>query len=342
MNNTVSVIGAGSWGTAIADLLAKKGLLVKLWIREEELLDKIKITKENYMYLPEVVLADNIIFSGDLEYCCQGSHIVVIAVPSHFVRGIAKTIKPFLKKEQIIVNLAKGIENDTLLRMSQIIEECIPDNPVGVLSGPSHAEEVAKGVPTALVASSIHKVTAEKIQDTFMCSRLRVYTNPDIIGVELGGALKNVIALCAGILEGLGFGDNTKAALMTRGITEMSRLGEAMGAKKNTFSGLSGIGDLIVTCSSMHSRNRRAGMDIGHGKTLEEVLAGTNMVVEGVKATKSAYQLAGKLNIEMPITNELYGVLYEKKDVSQSVNNLMIRTKKHEMEEVADNSITSW
>lgn len=338
----VSVIGSGSWGTANAISLATKNLDVKLWVRNKELLDIISQKRENTTYLPGVLLPDKIEASNDLEFCCKESEIVVLGTPSHAIRETVQNIKKYINKEQIIVSLAKGIENDTLCRMSQIIEEYLPENPIAVLSGPSHAEEVSRNVPTAIVVSSKYKRVAEFIQDTFMTPRIRVYTNPDMVGVELGGALKNVIALGAGISDGLGFGDNTKAALMTRGIVEIARLGVAMGARQNTFNGLAGIGDLIVTCTSMHSRNRRAGIAIGQGKTLDEVLSSTKMVVEGVRTTKSAYELSRKINIEMPITEEINGVLFEGFDVKKSVINLMTRSKTHEMEDLPEIEAIGW
>ncbi len=332
----LAIIGAGSWGTAIAVLLAKKGCNVSQWVRRQELCLQMRETKENITYLPSIVLPNNIDVSSDLEYCCKGKEVIVIATPSHAVRETVQKMKPYVSKEQIIVNLAKGIENDTLMRMSQIIEELLPENPVAVLSGPCHAEEVARDIPTAIVSSAKERWVAERIQDIFMTPKFRVYTNPDIVGVELGGALKNIIALGAGVIDGLGFGDNTKAALMTRGIVEISRLGESLGANSMTFAGLSGIGDLIVTCTSMHSRNRRAGIAIGEGKSLEEVLGGTNMVVEGVRTTKAAYDLACKMGVEMPITEEIYNLLYKKEDVKNSVINLMMRAKTHEAEDIAE------
>lgn len=338
----VSVIGSGSWGTANAISLAGKGLDVSLWVRNKELLDVMRDKKENTTYLPGVALPDNIEVNNDLEYSCLKSDVIVLGTPSHAIRETVQNIKKYVTKEQIIVSLAKGIENDTLLRMSQIIEEYLPKNPIVVLSGPSHAEEVSRNVPTTVVVSSKYKKIAEFIQDTFMTPRLRVYTNPDIVGVEIGGALKNVIALGAGISDGLGFGDNTKAALMSRGIVEIARLGVAMGARQSTFNGLAGIGDLIVTCTSMHSRNRRAGIDIGQGKTLDEVLGSTKMVVEGVRTTKSAYELSKKIGIEMPITRETYGVLFEGYDVKKSVINLMTRSKTHEMEDLPEIEAIDW
>lgn len=342
MDNHISIIGAGSWGTAVSVLLAGKGMNVKLWARDKELVEKVKNTRENSDYLPGTVLTGNILISSDIEYCCSESNIVIIASPSHAMRDICGQIREFISKEQVIVSLAKGIENVTLLRMSEIIKELMPENEVAVVSGPSHAEEVARGIPTAVVASSRKRAVAEYIQDTFMTPLFRVYTNPDIVGVELGGALKNIIALGAGIIDGLELGDNTKAAVMTRGIVEMARLGESMGASKNTFKGLSGIGDLIVTCTSMHSRNRRAGIAIGQGKSVEEVLGGTKMVVEGVRTTKSAHQLAHRQKVEMPITQEIYNLLFDKTDIRDSVMNLTMRSKTHEMEDLEELKEFDW
>jgi glycerol-3-phosphate dehydrogenase (NAD(P)+) len=247
-----------------------------------------------------------------------------------------------INKNRIIVNVAKGIENNSKKRISEIVKEYFPDNDFVVLSGPSHAEEVALDIPTTVVSASRNKEVAEYIQDVFSCSTFRVYTNPDVVGVELGGALKNIIALGAGISDGLGYGDNTKAALMTRGIYEMSKLGVALGADPDTFSGLSGIGDLIVTCTSMHSRNRRAGILIGQGLSMEKAAEEIGMVVEGIKTTKSTFELAGDIGVEMPITKELYNVLYKGADVRESVGKLMGRSMKHEMEIVAKNKKTSW
>ncbi|MCK9217249.1 MAG: NAD(P)H-dependent glycerol-3-phosphate dehydrogenase [Firmicutes bacterium] len=338
----IAVIGAGSWGTANAISLGKKGIEVKLWIRNPELLNIIKSTRENTNYLPGVTLPSNIEVSNDIEYCCKDVSIVVLGTPSHAIRDTVFVIKDFISKDQVIVNLAKGIENDTLYRMSEIIANYLPNNPIAVLSGPNHAEEVARDVPSATVVSSVNKKIAQYVQDAFMTSRFRVYTNPDIIGVELGGSIKNVIALGAGICDGLGFGDNTKAALMTRGIVEISRLGVALGAKQCTFSGLSGIGDLIVTCTSMHSRNYRAGKAIGEGKSLNNILKSTNMVVEGFRTTKSVYELAERTGIEMPITKEIHKVLFGDTDVKDSVLNLMLRNKTHEMEDLPEIESVGW
>lgn len=342
MDNLVSIVGAGSWGTAIAVLLARKGMDVKLWARDKELVETIINTRENTDFLPGTILPDNIQVSTDMEFCCSDSETAIIAVPSHAMRDICGNMKSFIRKEQVIVSLTKGIENDTLLRMSQIIKEFMPENEVAVVSGPSHAEEVANDIPTAVVASSEKRAVAEYVQDLFITNLFRVYTNPDIIGVELGGALKNIIALGAGIIDGLGLGDNTKAAVMTRGIVEIARLGESLGARRNTFAGLSGIGDLIVTCTSMHSRNRRAGIAIGQGKSVEEVLGSTKMVVEGIRTTKSAYQLAQRQKVEMPITQEIYNLIFNKADIRNSVMNLTTRTRTHEMEDIAELKGFDW
>lgn len=331
----IGVLGGGSWGTALSILLANKGESVDLYVRNEEQFQEMLNLRKNSKYLPNATLPKNLNIVNDLENTILGKNIILLSVPTHGVRGILNSIKGYVKKEQVIVNVAKGIENDTLLRVSEIVKEFLPDNKFVCLSGPSHAEEVALDIPTTVVSSSDDISTAEYIQDVFMTSNFRVYTNPDLIGVELGGALKNIIALGAGISDGIGYGDNTKAALMTRGISEMARLGKEMGASLDTFWGLSGIGDLIVTCTSMHSRNRRAGILIGEGKTTDEAIKEVGMVVEGIKTTKSAYELSKKHNIDLPITKELYKLLYENSDVKESVPNLMGRDKKHEMENLS-------
>ncbi|MCX7884099.1 MAG: NAD(P)H-dependent glycerol-3-phosphate dehydrogenase [Caloramator sp.] len=331
----ISILGAGSWGSAIAVLLSKKGYDISMWDRNRELLNEINHSRENIRYLPGVLIPAGINTADNLLECICGSEIIVMAVPSHGIREVCTKLKGMVKKEQIFVSLAKGIENNSLKRMSEVIEEYFPENRIGVLSGPSHAEEVSRDIPTTVVASSADKHTAEYIQDIFITPKFRVYTNPDIIGVEIGGAVKNIIALAAGISDGLGYGDNTKAALMTRGIAEIARLGVALGAQPLTFAGLSGIGDLIVTCTSMHSRNRRAGILIGQGKTVKEAIEEVKMVVEGINTTKSTYELSNKVGVEMPITKELYNVLFENKNPKYAVSELMIRDKKHEIEEVA-------
>ncbi|MBZ2173952.1 NAD(P)H-dependent glycerol-3-phosphate dehydrogenase [Schnuerera sp. xch1] len=333
----IGVIGGGSWGTALSILLSNNKHNVDVWIRDKVQAKQVEKTRKNDKYLSDVLIPEQIGVTDDLEKVIYNKDLLVLAVPSHAVRQTLNNCKNLIMKDQVLVNVAKGIENDTLLRVSQIIDEILPQNQFAVLSGPSHAEEVAKNMPTTVVSASEDKKTAKYIQDIFMSTYFRVYTNPDVIGVELGGALKNVIALGAGISDGLGYGDNTKAALMTRGIIEISRLGAKMGADMSTFAGLAGIGDLIVTCTSMHSRNRRAGILIGQGKTLDEAVELVGMVVEGIKTTMSTYNLAKKYNVKMPITKEIYQVLYEGKDVNNSVVNLMLRDKKHELEDIAKN-----
>ncbi|NMA87236.1 MAG: NAD(P)-dependent glycerol-3-phosphate dehydrogenase, partial [Tissierellia bacterium] len=278
----------------------------------------------------------------DISKVIYDKELIVLSTATHGIREVLESSKSEFNKEQVIVNVAKGIENNTLLMISEIVGEILPNNPYAILSGPSHAEEVARNIPTTVVSASKDKTVAEYVQDVFMSPYFRVYTNPDIIGVELGGSLKNVIALGAGISDGLGYGDNTKAALMTRGIIEISRLGVRLGANAKTFSGLSGVGDLIVTCTSMHSRNRRAGILIGQGQSLEEATKNVGMVVEGIKTTKSAYELAKKNNVIMPITDELYNVLYNGEDVKESVYNLMLRDKKPELEDILKENQIHW
>ena len=335
----ICVLGAGSWGSALALSLAKKGYNVMMWTLSQEQADKINKTKENIDYLPGILFPNNIEITTNIEKAISDSKLVVLAVPSQAIRNVCKQIKEFINPNQILVDVAKGLEKGTGLRLSQVCEEELPNNPYVVLSGPSHAEEVAKDIPTTLVVASEDLKVAQEVQDIFMSPKLRVYTNPDLIGVELGGALKNIIAFGAGICDGLGYGDNTKAALMTRGIREIARLGVALGADSNTFSGLSGIGDLIVTCTSMHSRNRRAGILIGQGKSVDETLKEVKMVVEGITATEVAYEVSKSMNIEMPITSAIYSVLYDGKNANEVVANLMMRSKKHEIEEVVDEKL---
>ncbi len=334
MTEKIGVLGGGSWGSALSILLSNKNKYVDLWVRNEAQEKEMTIDRKNSKYLAGIVLPENLNISSDLEKTVLGKDIIMLAIPTHGVREVLTRIKKYIKKDQIIVNLAKGIENGTLDRISEIVKEILPENKFVCLSGPSHAEEVALNLPTTVVSASDDIKAAEYVQDVFMTSKFRIYTNKDLIGVELGGALKNIIALGAGISDGLAYGDNTKAALMTRGITEMARLGKEMGADLSTFWGLSGIGDLIVTCTSMHSRNRRAGILIGQGKSREEAIEEIGMVVEGIKTTKSVYKLAERYNIDLPITKEIYKVLYENEDVKNSVPNLMERDKKHEMENI--------
>lgn len=330
----ICVLGAGSWGTALALVVAKKGYNVSMWTLNEDQCSLINETRENRDYLPGVNIPTNIKVTTNIEESVTDSSMIVLAVPSQAIRSICKQIKPFVKSNQILIDVAKGLEKGTGLRLSEVCEQEIPECEYVVLSGPSHAEEVSRDIPTTVVVASEKLSTAEKVQDTFMSLKFRVYTNPDVVGVELGGALKNIIAFGAGICDGLGYGDNAKAALMTRGIREISRLGIAMGAESPTFSGLSGIGDLIVTCTSMHSRNRRAGILIGQGKSLEETLKEVKMVVEGITATEVAYDVSKKLNIEMPITNAIYSVLHNGSNPDEVVDELMMRNKTHEVEEV--------
>ncbi|QEK11976.1 NAD(P)H-dependent glycerol-3-phosphate dehydrogenase [Crassaminicella thermophila] len=342
MKSSICVIGAGSWGTALAISLSKKGHNVRLWMRNEEQLLQMKKSRENIKYLPGVILPDNIKLFHNILHAVKDADIILLTISSQAVRETIKKFKEAVHDKQIIVNAAKGLENNTLLRISEVVKEELSQNAFAVLSGPSHAEEVCRDMPTTLVVASDSKSIAEYIQDVFISPKLRVYTNPDVIGVELGGSLKNVIALGAGISDGLGFGDNAKAALMTRGIAEIARLGQAMGADINTFAGLTGIGDLIVTCTSMHSRNRRCGIEIGKGKKLEEAVKSIGMVVEGVVTTEVAYKLSMKYGVEMPITTEIYNILYKNSDAREAVVNLMMRSKTHEIEEVVINKKFNW
>lgn len=328
----IGVVGCGSWGTALAYLLNKNGHNVTIWGYDKDEVLAIKNDKENKKFLPNVKLPDSLKVTDNDEHM-KNMEMIVLAVPSKAVRETCERFKNIFDDGTIIVNVAKGIEEGTLLRLSEVIKQVIPKSNVAVLSGPSHAEEVGKNMATACVVSAYDVDIAKKVQDTFMSTMFRVYTNMDIIGVELGGALKNLIALAAGASDGCGFGDNTKAALMTRGMTEIARLGMALGAKKETFSGLTGIGDLIVTCTSMHSRNRRAGILLGQGKTLKETLDEIKMVVEGVNTAKAAYDLSLKYNVDMPITREINEVLYNNKNTKDAVITLMTRNKTDEQEE---------
>ena len=325
----VTVVGSGGWGTALAIHLCKNGHRVTLWSHNPEKAASLAATRRNPM-LPGVPLPPELACSGD-PACVRGRDMVVLAPPSFPFRAVCRTVAPYLDRQTLLVSVTKGIEPETLLRMSQVAEE-VTGHCVAVLSGPSHAEEVARGVPTGCVAACREKAAAEAVQDAFISDRFRVYANPDVVGVELSGALKNVIALCAGISDGLGFGDNTKAMLMTRGLTETARLGVALGARSETFAGLAGVGDLIVTCTSMHSRNRRAGILIGQGKTPEQAMAEVGAVVEGYYAARAAHLLAARLNAELPITAAAYRVLYEGADVSQTVTQLLCREKRAETE----------
>ena len=326
----IGVIGAGSWGTALANTLANKGHQVKIWDINQDHLKSMEEFRENKAFLPEIRLHDNITISYTIEDTLMDTDIGLFSVPAQHFRQALTGALPYLKKEMVLVNVAKGIEQKTLLTMSQIAEEVVPEIPYVVLSGPSHAEEVGRMLPTTVAVASKDMKFAEFIQDVFMTDRFRVYTNHDVIGVELGGALKNIIALGAGISDGMGFGDNAKAAMMTRGIAEIARLGVQLGAEVLTFAGLAGIGDLIVTCTSMHSRNRRCGIMIGQGVKPSEAVEKIGMVVEGMYTTEAAYQLAKKVGVEMPITECIYQVINDQIDAKEAVEVLMGREKKHE------------
>lgn len=330
INMKISVIGSGSWGTAAAILLAKHNYDVWLWSWQQAETDRLEKDRENKEFLPGIKFPDNINCTHDMKEAVKNAALVVTVVPSPATRSTAKALSPYIPKGQPMVNLSKGLEDSTLLRLSEVYAEEIPQARIAVMSGPSHAEEVSKGLPTTNVVASDDPELSEFVQNIFMDQTFRVYTGDDMIGVELGGALKNVIALCAGICDGLGYGDNTKAALITRGLAEISRLGIKMGAKAQTFSGLSGIGDLIVTCTSMHSRNRRAGILLGKGKNLEDTLNEIHMVVEGVNAAKSAFLLSQKYDVTMPIVTEANKILYENKNPKEAVFDLMSRNKTNE------------
>ena len=328
----VSVLGAGSWGLGLALLLNNNGHNVTVWSVLNDEVVMLQTEREHKRCLPGVRIPDSITISGDTANVINNADVLVLAVASPYTRSTAKLIAPFVKEGQIIVNVAKGVEEHTLLTLCQIVEEEIPQAKVAVLSGPSHAEEVSRGIPTTCVIGAHEKNTAEYLQNIFMSDVFRVYTSPDMLGICIGGALKNVIALAAGIADGLGYGDNTKAALITRGNAEITRLGVAMGANPHTFSGLSGIGDLIVTCASMHSRNRRAGILIGKGYTKDQAMEEVQMVVEGVFSAKAALELSKKYNIEMPIVEQVNKVLFKDKPAAEAVKELMLRDKKIEID----------
>lgn len=327
----VGIIGAGSWGIALSKLLDKNGSKVTVWSIIPEEIEMLKTKREHASKLPGVILSENIDFTTDLEATIKNNEILVMAVPSPFVRSTAKSMSAYVKDGQIIVNVAKGIEESTLKTLSEVIEEEIPNSQVAVMCGPSHAEEVGREIPTTIVVGAKKRATAELLQSVFMNDVFRVYTSPDVLGMEIGASLKNVVALAAGIADGLGYGDNTKAALITRGIAEITRLGVKMGGKFETFAGLTGIGDLIVTCASIHSRNRKAGILIGRGKTMKEAMDEVKMVVEGVYSAKAAMLLAKKYDVELPIIEQVNLVLFENKPAKDAVYELMIRDKKIEI-----------
>ena len=330
----ISVIGSGGWGIALTILLHKNGHDLTIWSFDKKEAEELKKTRQNKTKLPNILLPEDVKVTDDLREAVDDKDILILAVPSKAIRSVSKSLKNIIKDNQIVVNVAKGLEEDTLETMTDIIEEELKGKKpqVAVLSGPSHAEEVGKGIPTTCVVSAHNKELTLYLQNIFMNPSFRVYTSPDMLGVEIGGALKNVIALAAGIADGLNYGDNTKAALITRGIKEISALGVAMGGEQSTFYGLTGLGDLIVTCASMHSRNRRAGILLGQGKTLDEAIKEVNMVVEGVYSAKSALMAAKKYNVEIPIIEQVNAVLFENKNAAEAVNELMIRDKKLEIQ----------
>ena len=325
----ILVAGSGGWGTALALLLHKNGHEVTLWSYCAEESERLAQALEN-PFLLGVALPKELRFTSDAAQA-QDKNMIVFATPSFAVRATAKTFAPYLPDDAVLVSVTKGIEADTGLRMSELVAQ-ETGRPVVALSGPSHAEEVSRGIPTGVVAACADKQLAERVQSAFMCERLRVYTCPDVVGVELGAAHKNVIALCAGVCDGMGYGDNTKALLMTRGLAEVARLGMALGASRETFAGLAGVGDLIVTCTSMHSRNRRAGILIGQGHAAQEAMREVGAVVEGYYAAKATHELAKKCGVEMPITEAAYRVLYENRDPREEINRLMLRQKTCEVE----------
>ncbi|MCJ7855758.1 NAD(P)H-dependent glycerol-3-phosphate dehydrogenase [Lachnospiraceae bacterium NSJ-143] len=328
----ITVIGSGSWGTALAVMLDKYGHSVTIWSWKQEEADRIIADHEHKEYLPGIKINDSIKIVTDKREAVRGADIIITAVPSKFVRKSISEFSSYINKDQIIVNVAKGLEDGSLLRLSEVLKECLPQCKICTLVGPSHAEEVGRNIPTACVVSCDDMEVAKMVQNEFMNERFRLYTNDDMIGMELGAALKNVIALAAGMNDGLGFGDNTKAALMTRGLAEIARLGVKMGGKSETFIGLSGMGDLIVTCTSMHSRNRRAGILLGQGKSLKETLDEVHMVVEGVNTAKAAYDLSKKYDVEMPITKAINQVLFDGKNAEEAVVELMMRVGKGELD----------
>lgn len=327
MKQHITVLGAGTWGTALTILLCNNGHDVTLWSKLEKEVNALNTDRSNIPNLPGARLQDEVFVTGNLKEALQNPDLIVFAVASPFVRQTAKLAAQYIKAGQMIVNVGKGIEESTLMTLTNVIKEELPEADVAVLSGPSHAEEVSRGIPTTCVVGATTQKTAAYIQDIFMTEFFRVYTNPDVTGIELGGSIKNVIALAAGVADGLGFGDNTKAALMTRGIAEIMRLGIAMGCRAETFAGLSGIGDLIVTCTSKHSRNRNAGFLIGQGYSPEAAMKEVNQVVEGVFCAKAALELSEKYHVQMPIVEQVNLVLFEGKDARTAVSDLLLRDR---------------
>lgn len=327
--NKVAFLGGGSFSTALANLLAQNGNKVAIWARSKATVEDINNNRRNSKYIKDLELNENIIAYESIEEAVKGCNYVIIGTSSQAVREVSRKASGFIERDAVVISIAKGIEEGTYKRLSQVIEEEL-SNEVVILSGPSHAEEVVKCIPTTVVVASKKLETAEKVQELFMAPNFRVYTNEDLISVEIGGAVKNIIAFAAGVCDGIGYGDNAKAALMTRGMSEIVKIGEALGGQKETFFGLTGMGDLIVTCTSMHSRNRRAGILIGQGKSLDEAVAEIGMVVEGVKACKAFYNLKEKLDVSMPITDTLYKVIFEGKKPQDGVLELMQRDRKSE------------
>lgn len=329
----ISVIGAGSWGTTLANHLAEKGYPVTLWAYEADLVERMQKTRENDLYLAGFRLSENLTFTSCLQEAVSGKRLVLLVPPSQVMRQLVEQFTPYLDERALIVSASKGIENDSLMLMSQVLEDVLPSDlhaQIGFISGPSFAKEVSAHMPTAVVAAARDQQLAATIQEVFNTEKFRVYSHDDIIGVELGGAMKNVIALAAGVSDGLGFGHNTRAALITRGLAEMTRLGLKLGGSAETFAGLAGMGDLVLTCTGDLSRNRSVGIELGKGRKLQEILAGKQTVAEGVKTTLSAHQLAEKLGVEAPIIDQMYQILYQGKDPEQAVSDLMLRDLKAE------------
>ncbi|MBM7564474.1 NAD(P)H-dependent glycerol-3-phosphate dehydrogenase [Paenibacillus sacheonensis] len=333
-----AVLVAGSWGTALAAVLADNGFDVALWSRNEAQVEEINRLRTNSRYLNEAVLPERIVATTDMEQAVRGAELLLFVAPSAAMRDVAKQAAPYLHEEAIVVHATKGFESGTFKRMTTVLAEelVIGAERLVVLSGPSHAEEVVRKLPTTVVVASSSMESAERAQDAFITNYFRVYTNKDVVGVEVAGAIKNIIALGAGLTDGLGFGDNAKAALLTRGLAEISRLGNAMGANPLTFAGLAGVGDLVVTCTSKHSRNWRAGAMLAEGLSLDAVLDRMGMVVEGVRTTSAARELSRQFDVEMPITEQLYQVLFQQKSPRSAVESLMGRGRTHETEEIAD------
>ncbi len=335
----IGVVGGGAWGTALAKLLADKGFVIDLWVFEPEVREQIETDRENKVFLPNIKLPENIIPTNDLEIAVKAKDLVLVVVPSHCMRDVSGQMKNYISPETIVVTASKGIENKTHLIMTQILEEkidFIPRENFVVLSGPSFAKEVANKVPTVVAVASTSREIAEYVQKIFSCPTFRVYINDDPIGTQIGGAMKNVLAIAAGICDGMKMGLNPRAALITRGLTEMNRLGTRLGADPLTLAGLAGVGDLLLTCTGDLSRNYTVGKQIGEGKKLDEIISEMRMVAEGVKTTRSVYNLSKKLGIDLPICNEVYSVLFEGLSVEETVQRLMNRSLKHELDGVLD------